>query len=100
MSYGLLGDKKVIDAFTEGWDVHRKNVFSCWSKGSERMKNMPVLQVSALRTVCSRRNIRIHAQILNVCRDIQKRQNPGMSADPDNPFVVEIHDLLSAAGFL
>ncbi len=54
MSYGLLGDKKVIDAFTEGWDVHRKNVFSCWSKGSERMQDMPVLQVSALRAVLHR----------------------------------------------
>ena len=100
MSYGLLGDKMVIDAFTEGWDVHRKNVFSCWSKGSERMQDMPVLQVSALRAVCSRRNIRIHVQILNVCRDIQKRQNPGMSADSDNPFAAEIKGMLSSAGFL
>ena len=100
MSYGLLGDEKVIAALTEGWGAHRKDVFSCWSKGSERMQNMPVLQLSVLRAVCSRRNVLIHAQILNVCRDIHNRQNPGMSTDSDNPFADEISCLLSAAGFL
>jgi len=98
MSYGLLGEARVADAFTEGWRTHKKKVFSYWSKGSARMRNMPALQFSVLRAVCSRNEIMSNGEVLRVCLDIRDRQPDPKSTICDEPYVEEIRNRLNRVG--
>lgn len=98
MSYGLLGDARVMGALTEGWRRHRDKVYACWSKGSWRMRNMPVIQATVLRAVCNRQKVLSSGEALRVCLDVLNRQNPTTGTVSDIPFASEIWRRLSEAG--
>ncbi len=79
MSYALLEDDQVIAALAEGWLKMEKKMLTGWfSKPSDRMKNIPAMQVSALRAIFHPRMIcRLAGQHLNtikICRDIDARR--------------------------
>jgi|CXWL01.1.fsa_nt_gi hypothetical protein len=79
MSYALLEDDQVIAALAEGWLKMEKKILTNWfSKPSDRMKNIPAVQVSALRAIFHPKMIyKLAGQHLNtikICRDIDARR--------------------------
>jgi hypothetical protein len=52
MSYALLADHKTIAALTEGWRKREKEIVKCWfNNPSERMRDIPAMQVAVLQVV-------------------------------------------------
>lgn len=73
MSYALLGDKRVSAALQMGWKDHLSHIEKAWNKASDRMKNVPALQVSVVRTIAySGRRFRTAGE-REVCLDIARR---------------------------
>ncbi len=72
MSYGVLRDEKVIAALSREWETKLKIVFTRWSQCSERMMNMPELQLSILQAVIKDRGFQNPAQAQKVCLDIHR----------------------------
>jgi hypothetical protein len=78
MSYALLEDKQVLNALTEGWLNQKTKFMSSWfSKPSERMRNIPAIQLSAMWAVMQIKSFTRLAvkdgDTLNLCADIFMR---------------------------
>jgi hypothetical protein len=99
MSYALLYDHQVLAAMSAGWQMHEEHFPDSWRQASHRMRNLPAVQVSVLRTIF--RNARsaplkgslVAAEIAHV-----RRRRRGVTL-PETPIDAEIRSLLSQAGF-
>jgi hypothetical protein len=99
MSYALLYDNQVLAAMSEGWRMHEEHFPDSWRQASHRMRNLPAVQVSVLRTIF--RNARsaplkgslVAAEIAHV-----RRRRRGVTL-PETPIDAEIRSLLSQAGY-
>ena len=100
MSYAVLGNARIVDAFTEGWRRHKKKAHDSWSRASRRMQDMPVLQVAALRAFGNRREVHENVQALRVCQAIALRNMVGDGGSSTNPLRREVHRRLIEAGLV
>lgn len=78
ISYALLEDKLVLNVMTEvGLNQKTRFISSWFAKPSERMRNIPAVQLAAMRAVMQIKSFNKFAvkdgDILNLCADILMR---------------------------
>jgi hypothetical protein len=86
MSYALLNDKIVIDALVSGWQAKRRPG-DYWYQASERMRDIPAIQVSILRAIDTGDKLglrKFQNYQWNISRDIKnslrRRQEAGLTS--------------------
>jgi hypothetical protein len=100
MSNGLLADEQVIYALTDGWKLTKGKVVSDWfSKPSERMREIPAIQVSVLLAICPQNLAGLYPNTIKVCLDIDNRlRRVSKHTAPTSPIFKKIQSLLKLRG--
>jgi hypothetical protein len=98
MSYALLCDSVIVDAFSEGWLRRKKTALYSWDSGSYRMRDMPVIQLAALRAYRRREGSFENTGIMQVVQAIAELHREGMSRHKSDPYIEEVRSILIDSG--
>ena len=100
MSNGLLADEHVIYALTDGWKLTKGKVVSDWFlKPSERMREIPAIQVSVLLAICPQNLAGLYPNTIKICLDIDTRfRRISNQTTSTSPIYKKIQSLLALRG--
>lgn len=101
MSNGLLADERTLGALTDGWKLTKNKIVDAWfSWASERMRDLPMLQVSVLRAIGPPSHLEgPYPDVLIICHDIKDRlKQASYKKLPETPFDKTIRTLLAIRG--
>jgi hypothetical protein len=95
VSYGILGTEQIISAMAAGWYRVADHLDKSWQNASERTRNLTIIQLAVMRTICRYRRPSQHKKSLKVCQDILlRRRNLPHPCLSDSRFMDELRALL------
>ena len=99
MSYALLANPRTMSVLTEFWKTHRSDMDKFWFKGSDRMRGMPVMQLSVLRALGTTHKSTMQIPAYRIVKDIDSQRIRKQQSGPLNVYEEEIERRLISAGF-
>ena len=78
--------------------MNRYKMYTSWSRGSLRMRKLPLFQVAASRAVNGTKAVSMSGGVLRTCLDILNLQSREDCAKTENPYAEEIRQRLDRAG--
>ncbi len=101
MPNGLLADSRTLTALTQGWMNDKKKIVDCWFQyASERMRELPAIQLSILQAICPPHLAGLYTGGIKICLDIYARRRKHFTANSTpTPLDAKISLLLALRGF-
>jgi hypothetical protein len=101
MSYALLTNDKILAALTDGWTQTKRKITRYWLEDtSERMRNIPAIQLTVLRALGPPKTVDPYPDAFKICLDIQdRRKNSITPLLASSPAESGISYLLKSRGF-